>query len=361
MELNIPTKLIYLEEEKEISIGRILKENNFNKVLFLFGRNSLKKSGFYDLFVKSLNENEIKYIEFNDVEPNPEVHKAEEILKLCQTENVDCILAVGGGSVLDMAKYVCNNFYYQGDITDLMYEKFKPINTLKLVTCITLIGSGSEMSNSCVMSDKKKKIKQGFRSITNYPYLSYLNPYLTKTCSKYQLAVGVADMFCHTLERYFSLSDNNVSDDISLAVLKQIVEVSKVVINDDFDVRSRKKMMLLGSLAHCGITSFLENYNMPIHKVEHILTGKYDNLTHGEGIAIIMNDFVKLNKNTLKTKIVKLCNVIFNSRAKSLNKCVSMFSDWVCSLNLHTNFDFLSIDEKEVATIYMKFLKLKNK
>lgn len=359
MEFNIPTKLVYLEEEKELTIGNILKENRFNNILFLYGRHSLKNSGYYSLIIDSLNKNGIKYTEFNDIDPNPDTEKAREIMNIVKQNNFDCILAVGGGSVLDMAKYISNNYYYSGDITDLMMGKFKPINNLPLVTMITIIGSGSEMSNSCVMSNKQKHIKQGYRSQLNYPFISYLNPYLTKTCSNYNISVGIADMFCHTLERYFSSSQTNVCDKLSLALLKEIVEVSYEVVNKEFDINSRKKMMLCSTLAHCGITSFMENYSMPIHKVEHILTGNYDSLTHGEGISIIMKNFVILNKNKLKDKILKLVNTSFNVKTKSINKAINIFVSWVNSLNLHQDFSFIGVDEKEIKNLYKKYLLIK--
>ena len=199
-----PTK-IYFGKNALSNLSNELKK--YKKALLVYGQSSVKKIGLYDEVIKQLLSAKTEYFEIFGVRPNPEIGKVKEGLKLVRDNNIDLILAIGGGSVIDTAKAIAASYYYDGDPFDLNLHKVKPTNALPLGVILTISASGSELSDSCVIMEDRTKIKQGFNSDIVRPLFAIMNPEWTYTVDKYQTGCGIVDIISHSLERYFSPSE----------------------------------------------------------------------------------------------------------------------------------------------------------
>ena len=196
-----PTK-VYFGKETEKQIGEIISSYGYKSVLIVYGQSSIKKIGLYDTVINSLNTHNIKFIELANIEPNPKVSKVREGVKLLRNNPVDLILAVGGGSVIDTAKAIACAYYIEEDPWYLNAHLVKPLKALPVATILTISAAGSELSNSCVISNDDTKVKSGFNSDLIRPVFSILNPELTYTVSPYQTSCGIVDILMHTLEQF---------------------------------------------------------------------------------------------------------------------------------------------------------------
>ncbi|HIQ58658.1 MAG TPA: iron-containing alcohol dehydrogenase [Candidatus Merdivicinus intestinavium] len=288
-----PTK-VFFGKGTEKQVGEIIKSYGFSKVLFHYGSGSIKKSGLYDVVVASLKENGIDYVELGGVEANPKLSLARKAAELAKSEKVDMILAVGGGSVLDSAKAAAAGAYYGCDPWEFSSKKRVPEKALPVGTILTLAASGSEMSDSCVITNEDGWLKRGFNAPSNRPLFSIMNPELTFTVSKYQTGCGIVDIMMHTLERYFSLNeDNPLTDAMSEGLLKTVVEAGRRAIENPEDYEARATLMWAGSLSHNGLTGCGKQFMMRCHQLEHELSGAYDRVAHGAGLAVIFPAWAK--------------------------------------------------------------------
>jgi alcohol dehydrogenase YqhD (iron-dependent ADH family) len=302
------------------------------------------------------------FIEYGGIKANPDIEDVLKIVAMAKEFRPDLILACGGGSVLDTAKSVAHGYYYEGNPLDFNKKTVKPLHALPIGTVITVCASGSEMSNSCVISDRVHGFKGGFNAVTNYPLFSLLDPTITYTVSPYQTAIGLVDMFSHSFERYFSPSHPiEPCDDLALAVMKDVVEVSPKVIADPNDYDARRAMMILGSLAHDGFTNYGKAMFFRVHGAEHRLSGAHPELPHGQGIALLLVPYLEANKTLFKDKIRKMGVEVFGLKKSSTVKAVlAAFSSWLDSLPITHSFEELPspIPEDEIRKAYA-LLKVK--
>lgn len=282
-----PTKVFFGKDE-ELKIGQILKDYGFKKILLHYGKSSIKKSGLYDRITKLLKEANIEYVELGGVDPNPKLSLVHEGIKLARENNVELILAVGGGSVIDSAKSISAGILVDHSpwlfsIKEKEVEKRVPVGTI-----LTLSAAGSDMSNSCVITNDETKEKRGFSSDFNRPLFSILNPELTYTVSKYQTACGIVDIMMHTLERYLSKGDKfDITDNIALGLLKATVDNGKIAMADPTNYDARANLMWANSLSHNGLTSCSRGFVMSVHQIEHEVSGMFDYVAHGAGLAVL--------------------------------------------------------------------------
>lgn len=282
-----PTK-VYFGKNEEDKLPNIIKNYGFKKVLLHYGMSSIKKSGLYDKVVNMLKENNIEFIELSGVRANPTLSLVREGIKLVKKENVDLILAVGGGSVIDSAKAISNGAIYEGDVWDYFSKKATPKKSIAVGTILTIAAAGSCMSESCVITNDETLEKRGFNSDTNRPLFSILNPELTYSVDKYQTACGIVDIMMHTMERYYSINEETeLTDNLDLALLKSVVEAGKIAINNPCDYNARATLMWASSLSHNNLTGCGKTYAMPVHQIEHELSGMYENIAHGAGLAVL--------------------------------------------------------------------------
>lgn len=280
----------------ENETGSYLKKYGAKKVLFHYGGGSIKRFGLYDKILKSLKDNDIKYFELGGVMPNPRLSMVYEGIKLCRSENIDFILAVGGGSVIDSAKAIGVGVPYDGDVWDFFAEKAQPESCIPIATVLTIPAAGSESSDSMVITKITENdgwFKRGAGSPYIAPKFSILNPELTFTLPPYQTACGISDMMAHIMERYFTNELNvDLTDRLSEAALKSVIINAPKVLADPEDYAARAELMWAGSLAHNGLmgTGRIEDWSS--HRIEHELSAKYD-VAHGAGLSVIFPAWMK--------------------------------------------------------------------
>ena len=292
-DLGIKTK-IYFGPDKEKHVGSILAEYGARKVLVVLGQGSVRKSGLLDVVVSSLEEQALEYKIVEGVRPNPTIEFVLESLKIAKEFEPNYVLAIGGGSVIDTAKLIAAGYYYDGNPFDFNLHKAKPKKALPVGVILTISASGSEMSTSAVIQDDATGKKQGFNSEEVRPVFAIENPELTYSVSPYQTACGIVDIMMHTLERYFQKSsDNEPADGFAEALLKSVIKAGQKVIRNPNDYEARAVLMLMSSLSHNGLTNIGKPFGLPVHQLEHTLSGLYPSIAHGAGLAVLWPAWAK--------------------------------------------------------------------
>lgn len=310
-DLVIPTK-IYFGKNKEERIGEIIKSFGFTKVLIVIGQNSVIKSGLLDKVVSKLDENKITYKIFSGIRPNPTNKECKCCIDLAREFKPDLLLPIGGGSVIDVAKNVAVGYYYDGDSFDFNLHKVKPSKALPIGVILTIAASGSEMSNSCVIQNDDTNIKQGFNDDIVRPIFAIENPELTYSLPEKQTAYGIVDMIMHTFERYMVQSDElEPADSFAEAVLKNIVEASKIYVKNPTDYQARSVLMLMSSYSHNDLTNIGKKKIMPLHALEHCVSGLYPEVAHAAGLSVLFSAWTRYYLNYDMDKFDKLGKNVF--------------------------------------------------
>jgi len=279
---NAPTKLFI--DCEIIKLGEIIKSYGYKKVLFVYGGGSIKKSGLYDQVVKSLNEHEVEFIEEGGVEPNPKVSFVRSVLN--KKHDIDFVLAVGGGSVIDTAKSIAVSYLSDNDPWDYNSGVATPTKALPVGVILTHSAAGSEMSASTVLTNTDNNIKKGFLSELVRPKFAIMNPELTFTLPPYQTACGVVDIMMHTLERLISGLSSMLAEEFAIGLLKTVVKNGNIAYNDPTNYEARKQIMLASSFSHNGLTNIGRGSLLRVHQFEHVISGFYDEVAHGAGLAV---------------------------------------------------------------------------
>lgn len=263
-----------------------LKEKG-TKVLLVYGGGSIKRSGLYDAVMKILKESGLSVTELSGVEPNPRIESVRKGVVLCRENQIEMVLAVGGGSVIDCAKVVAAGACYDGDAWDLVLDGGKITKALPVYSVLTLSATGSEMDNFAVISDMSKNEKWGTGSPLVKPVMSILDPTYTFSVSKKQTAAGTADMMSHTFENYFTnVKGATLQGHLCEAVLKTCIQYGPMALEEPDNYEARANLMWAGSLAINGLLSGGAEVSWCVHPMEHELSAFYD-ITHGEGLAIL--------------------------------------------------------------------------
>ena len=279
------------------------------KVLLAYGGGSIKKSGLYDT-IKTLLKDFI-VIDFPDIEPNPHLTSVERGAKLCREHDIDVILAVGGGSVIDCSKVVAAAALYEGKAWDLVLDGNLITKALPIVTVLTLAGTGSEMNKGAVITNTDNQMKKGTGNWATMPKTSIVDPTYLMTLPARQTASGSADIFSHVLENYFKKTpDAYVQDRIAEALLQTVIHYAPIALKDPSDYSARANLVWASSLALNGLTGSGKNGSWSVHPIEHELSAYYD-LTHGIGLAILTPSWMRhiLNESTLDKFVDYALNV----------------------------------------------------
>lgn len=288
-----PTEIIF-GKDTETKAGACVKKWGGSKVLIVYGGGSVVKSGLLDRVKKSLTETEIPYVELGGIQPNPRLSLAEEGVLLAVKENVDFVLAVGGGSAIDTAKGIAHGAARpECKLWDLWMKKEALGNSLPVGCILTIPAAGSEMSDSAVLTNTDIGKKAGLSTDLNRPRFAILNPELAFTLPKYQIACGITDIMMHTMERYFIPESNcQMTDEIAEGLLRTIVENGRKVMENPCDYNAMSEVMWCGSLSHNGITGLGRDKDFSVHKLGHALGAKYD-YAHGATLACVWEAWAK--------------------------------------------------------------------
>lgn len=349
-----PTKIVF-GKDTEKEVGDLCIENKATNVLIHFGSGSVIKSGLLDRVCESLKKCNINFIELGGVVPNPRLSLVKEGIKVCIENNIDFILAVGGGSVIDSAKAIALGSCHDVDVWDFFVGNKKVQRCLPVGTILTISAAGSEMSSGCVISnDYENNLKKACGHELLRPKFSILNPELTYTLPNYQTSCGAVDIIMHTFERFFSnVVPLKVTNDIALSVIKNVIEATPVVLKENNNYEKRAELMWLGSISHNDLTGCGGSSDWATHDIEHTLSGHFD-VAHGAGLSAIWGSWARYVVDTNIDRFNKLGNFIFGLNGNTLDSAlqtITLMEDFFKSINMPVKIDELGYDlDTKLAT-----------
>lgn len=337
-----PTRVVFGRKAEE-QIGNLVINNKAHKVLIHYGGGSAERSGLLTVVREQLKSAGLKYVEMGGVVPNPLLSKVYEGIELCRKEQVDFILAVGGGSVIDSAKAIGYGFPYEGDVWDFWAGQATPIECLPIGVVLTIPAAGSEMSSSCVITKDEGLIKRGINSDLCRCRFAVMNPERTFTLPPYQTAAGATDIMMHTMERYFSkYEDMKLTDAISEALLRTVKDSALAVMANPQDYRNRAQIMWAGSLAHNDLTECGTEKDFATHRLEHELSALFG-VTHGAGLAALWPWWARYIKEKHLSRFVQFAvNVMgvendFAHPDETAEKGICAIEDFYRKIGMPTN------------------------
>lgn len=307
-----PTEVVF-GKEAEKEAGRLVKKYNGTKVLLHYGGGSVIKSGLLGKVKESLNQEQISFVELGGVVPNPHLDKVYEGIALCRQKNVDFILAVGGGSVIDSAKAIAYGIAEsEHDVWELYEHTRTAKKCMPVASVLTIAAAGSEMSPSSVITKADTNDKRAYDDDLSRPKFAIMNPELTLTLPDYQTESGCADIMMHTMERYFTQGGNmEITDSIAEALLRTVMKNAKILHHDPLNYEARAEIMWASSLSHNGLTGCgNDGGDFASHMLEHEIGGMF-NVTHGAGLAAIWSAWARyVYKNDLERFVRYAKNVM---------------------------------------------------
>lgn len=355
---NTPTELIFGKGVIK-QLPDVLQMFGKN-VLLTYGGGSIKKIGLYDEVYKLLKDFNI--VELSGIEPNPKYNPSVTTgAKLCKENDIDVILAVGGGSVLDCSKAIAVCAKYDGEGWDLISGKVKANAAIPIVDILTLAATGSEYDMGCVISNTSINDKRGYLDTLLYPAFSFLDPTYTYTVSKWQTACGTADAINHVLEQFFTDSNSIFNDGIMISALKSLMANVKIAINDPTNYDARAELMYVCSWGCNGIlANGAGESGWPMHSIEHALSAYFD-ITHGAGLAIITPRWMKeiLSDRTIN-RFKVLGKELFNIDVKELNDAylvIDAFYKFFESIGIPMHLVEVGVKEEKIEEMAEHILK----
>ena len=358
-----PTKVVF-GKDTEKETGRLVKEQGASSVLVHFGGKSAIASGLLDRVCQSLKEEGIAYETLGGVVPNPRLSKVREGISLCRKENIDFILAVGGGSVIDSAKaigYGVANPWT--DVWNFFLKTEVPTACIPIGAIPTIAASGSEMSGSCVITNEDGWLKRGStRSDLCRPKFTLMNPRLTYTLPEYQTESGCVDILMHTMERYFvNIETMEITDSISESLMQTVIYNSRILMKETDNYTARAEIMWAGSLSHNGLTGCgTGGGDWACHQLEHELGGTYD-VAHGAGLAALWGSWARYVYDANPERFAQFAVNIFDIPCSTdFNKTalagIEAMEDYFRSIQMPTSLHELGLDltEKEIHDLAFK-------
>lgn len=293
----VPTDIRFGKGQIECLAKEI--ENYGKRVLLVYGGGSIKKTGLYQKIYEVLADYEI--FELSGIEPNPKITSVRTGAQICKENQIQAVLAVGGGSCIDAAKHIACAAYYEGDPWDLVLDRTKATKALPIFTVLTICATGSEMNPGAVISNEETKEKLEINLPILYPTLSVCDPTYLFTLPAHQTAAGTVDIMSHILEQYFQPCDEAfITDRLSEAALKTCIKYGPVALKEPDNYEARANLMWTSSIALNHLFTFGKGGAWSVHPIEHELSAFYD-ITHGDGLAILTPKWMEyvLNEETV--------------------------------------------------------------
>ena len=315
-----PTK-IYFGKDAISNLSEEL-ENYGKNILFLYGKNSIKKIGLYDKVVEILNSCGKNIVELAGIKPNPSYAQVLEGGRLVRENKIDLILAVGGGSVIDCAKAISVSAYAKGDAWQRYWIDFEPVDNeiVPVGTILTMTGTASEMNGGSVITNEEVTIKTGrVYEPEVYPKFSILNPEYTYTVPKKQMVSGVFDIMSHLMEQYFSGNDDNTTDYVIEAVMTSLINSARKAIKNPEDYEARSNIMWCATLGLNTVTGLSKTQDWEVHNIEHQL-GAYTDCPHGLGLAVISMPYYRYIYKDGIDKFVRFAENVWKVNAEGKTK-----------------------------------------
>lgn len=343
-------------QNTETQTGQYVKRFGGTKVLIHYGGGSVIRSGLLDRVKKSLNEEQIPYVELGGVKPNPRSGLVYEGIELCRKENVDFVLAVGGGSAIDSAKAIAAGAIYDGDFWD--YYEGKPVDeALPIGTVLTIAAAGSEGSPDSVITKEDGMFKRGASGEAFRPKFSILNPALMQTLPPYQTACGITDILAHLYERYLTNTEEvETTDRMIEALMMAMIHEGPRVMEDPNHYQARANIMWAGMMAHNNSCGVGRTQDWASHNIEHELSAKYD-CAHGAGLAVVMPAVFTYNMHHDVMRFAKVANRVwgcpmdFEHPERTAKAGIQALQQFLCSIGMPKNFVQLGAKEEDIPEL----------
>ena len=344
-----PTKVIF-GKDTEQQVGSLVQACGGKRVLIHYGGSSAIKSGLIDRVKASLDAAGIYHVELGGVVPNPHLSKVYEGIELGRKENVDFLLAVGGGSTIDSAKAIAAGLANpDDDVWDYYIRKKTTDKCLPVASVLTIAAAGSEMSNGSVITNDTNWLKRDFGGELMRPKFAIMNPELTMTLPKYQTFSGIADILMHTMERFFNQAENmELTDNISIALMRTVMKYAKVLLDDPNNYNARAEIMWAGSLSHNDLTGCgAEGGDWATHNMEHEMGGMFD-VAHGAGLGAVWGAWARYVYKDLPERFATFATRVMGVEPgaddeETALKGIEAFEDFLASVDMPRTLTELGI------------------
>jgi alcohol dehydrogenase YqhD (iron-dependent ADH family) len=360
-EFYLPTKVFF--GKKALKAAERELPNLGRKVLFVFGRSSIFRTGLYNRIKELLERAGIESVDFGGIKSNPLFSKVKEGIELAKKEGVEFILAVGGGSVIDSAKAIACGVYHPEELWSFYERKAFPKKALPIAAIPTIAGSGSELDNVSVLTHDETRLKISMKSPLIFPKVSFLNPELTLSVPPDYTAYGIVDAFSHFFEVFVSSENKSpcITREVLATLMKSLIYWSKILMKDFYNYEARANIMWISSL---GLTDFVRagvgRYLFVMHAIEHSLSGIYD-LPHGLGLAIVMCGWMKRYNNSpaLKEFFEKVFEIKASNQKEIFEEGFKAFKEWLeVILKVPTSLRAVQIREEEIPELADKAFQI---
>lgn len=352
-----PTKLYFGEDSLNYLKDELDKYGS--NIMLVYGGGSIKKNGIYDKVVKILKEKNKTIFEDGGVMPNPTVEKLYEGCKIAKNNNIDLILAVGGGSVCDYSKAVSVSAYCKDDPWEKYFLKMEDVdNKIIPVGCIlTMVGTGSEMNGGAVITNHIQKLKIGHVFNDNvFPKFSILNPVFTYTLPKHQMVAGIYDIFNHICEQYFSGEDDNTSDYLSEALMKSVIHSSRIAVKNPTDYEARSNIMWDATWALNTLIAKGKTTDWMVHMIGQAV-GAYTDATHGMTLSAVSMAYYRHICSFGLKKFVRFAKNVWDVNTENktdeqiANDGLEKMEKWMIEIGLIMSISDLGVSEDMIEGI----------
>ncbi|HZX31125.1 MAG TPA: iron-containing alcohol dehydrogenase [Rhodocyclaceae bacterium] len=335
---------------KEQLIGEHLAEHGVRRVLLCYGSERIKREGLFGVVAGSLSEKGIELIECGGIVSNPVISKVREGIALARAHQVDAVLSVGGGSVLDSAKAIAAGVRYAGDVWDLFVGKGSIESALPLFAILTLAATGSEMNSSAVVTNDETQEKFFIGSAALYPKVSIVNPALMQGVSRDYLVYSASDVIAHLIEAYFTAGVHpKLQSRLVESLIGTVIETTEALLADPADYDARAQFAWAATLALNGITySGTAGFSYPNHAIEHSLSALF-NVPHGAGLSVVVPAWMKWYLGRNPAQFDRFARNVFG--VEGGEKGIAALEAWFDKIGTPTRQPQLGIREADLPAI----------
>ena len=335
---------------KEQLIGQHLAEHGIKRVLLCYGSERIKREGLFDVVGKSLSEKGIVWVECGGIVSNPVISKVCEGIALARQHQVDAILSIGGGSVLDSSKAIAAGVCYDGEVWDLFCGKARVESALPLFAILTLAATGSEMNPSAVVTNEETREKFFISAAPLFPKVSIVNPALMQGVSRDYLVYSASDVIAHLIETYFTATVHpKLPSRLVEALIKTVIETTEALLIDPADYEARAQFAWAATLALNGLTySGAAGFSYPNHAIEHALSALF-NVAHGAGLSVIVPAWMKWYLDRNPAQFGRFAKKVFG--VDSGEQGIAALQAWYDKIGTPTHLPQLGIREIDLPAI----------
>ncbi|MCR5375883.1 MAG: iron-containing alcohol dehydrogenase [Lachnospiraceae bacterium] len=349
-----PARIVF-GEGSERKLADLLREHKVTSLLLVYSGDFIKTLGIYGAVLDAVAELGIDFSESGEVVPNPSIELVRKLVAQGRRDRVDFVLAVGGGSSIDTAKAVSIGIPYEGDVWDFFEKGVSPERVLPIGVIATTASSGSETSNAAILSNGEWKL--GFEDDRIIPKFAIMNPRYTAGLPAYQTAVGIADVYAHLLERYFSDETHSDTTDFLIeGAIRALLVNGERLIADPTDINARGELQWLASVAHNNFLDAGRTADWGSHRIEHELSAQY-NITHGEGMAVVLPAWTKYMAERkpwrpalLATRVYGADSFLYDEKQRAYILAEEL-TRFFRKLSLRTTLTELGIGDKDFAVM----------